>query len=96
MCSPTGIECYKRVRVSAEKCLPCRGLYADIAIDTSDLRDVNKMKKVEKLIEKYELYKGGFSEDITYPKAIAGIDKILSSNFIYKEFQTSRKRQNFI
>ena len=84
LCSPTGVECYKSVRSSTSKCSPCRGLYADIATDTSGQGDVNKIKKVDKLIENYEFYKRGFSEDITYPKAITGIDRMLSSNFNYK------------
>ena len=95
LCSPAAVECYKTVTISAGKCAPCQGLYADISIDTSDQRDVEQIKKFSKLIESYEIYKSGSSGDITYPKAISGIYEIFSLNFIHSFIQTSRKRQSF-
>ena len=94
MCSPAAVECYKSVTISAGKCAPCQGLYADISIDTSDQREVEEIKKFSKLIESYETYKSGSSGDITYPKAISGNNKILT-NFFHKFIQTSGKRRSF-
>ena len=83
LCSPTAVECYKRLKISAGKCSPCRGLYADIAVDTSHQTEVDKIKKFAKLIESYEIYKRSSSREITYPKAITGIDNNVVIKFYF-------------
>ena len=50
--------------------LPCKGLYADISLENSDVRKVENMRKFDQLVKSYENYKRGYSKDITYPPAL--------------------------
>ena len=59
--------------MTSAKCLkPCKGLYADIAVDNSDVRKVEDIEKFDELIGIYEEYKRGYAKDITYPTGLEG------------------------
>ena len=55
-CSPNGLDCYSNMSQYSTMCSPCKGLYADIAVDTSDRRKVKEMKRFNELIKNYENY----------------------------------------
>ena len=74
------------MEISSEECmLPCKGLYADISVDNSDVRKLEGMKKFGHLIKSYESYKRNYSNDIKYPPALKG--KI--ENKFINDFKTS-------
>ena len=73
LCPPTGADCFTSVRIPARKCLlPCRGLYADVAEDNSDLRNVEDMRNFDSLRTHYEEYKRANSNAIVYPIMLKG------------------------
>ena len=57
---PPGLECYKSVKKSSEKCIiPCKGIYADV----NRVEDFEKVEEIEKFgptLESYKNYKSGF------------------------------------
>lgn len=72
LCNPAGAECYKSVKEDETECLtPCEGLYADVEKE-ADKKNLDKIRKFEKLLENYEEYKRGFEDDISYPNEIHG------------------------
>ena len=74
------------MEIFSEKCMiPCKGLYADISVDNSDVRKLEGMKKFGHLIKSYESYKRNYSNDIKYPPALKG--KI--ENEFINDFKTS-------
>ena len=73
LCSPKGVECYKNLKLFSTNCLkPCRGLFAEIYMDLPFLK-LGELKQFEKLVEHYEKYKRGYSEDINYRSGLEGI-----------------------
>jgi hypothetical protein len=57
---PPGLECYKSVKKSSDKCIiPCTGIYADVYRD-EDFKPVEEIDKFRTTLENYENYKSGF------------------------------------
>ena len=55
-------------------CSPCKGLYADIAVDTSDRRKVEEMKGFDELIKNYENYtKRADYKNMKFPSDFEGM-----------------------
>ena len=73
ICTPNAVQCYDDVSIANDKCmLPCKGLYADINVDYSDMRSVEEIEKLDKLLRNYDEYKRAYFEDIVYPAEIKG------------------------
>ena len=71
LCTPAGNECYKSMSLSPKNCLsPCKGFYADVEKDV-DIKNVEDLRKFDKIIENYEHYKRGFEQDIVYPSQLS-------------------------
>ena len=61
------------MKVATEKCLkPCKGLYADIAVDNTDVRNIEEKRKFDKLFEHFEQYKRSYYKEITFPTSLEG------------------------
>ena len=60
LCMPPGLECYKSVKTSSEKCnIPCKGIYADVYREY-DFEYVDDIKKFRTSLTNYKEYKSGF------------------------------------
>ena len=58
---PPGLECYKSVKRSSEKCIiPCKGIYADVT-KVEDFEKVEEIEKFRPTLKSYKNYKSGFT-----------------------------------
>ena len=57
---PPGLECYKSVKKTSDKCLiPCKGVFADVE-KGEDYKQVEAIEKFRATLHNYEDYKSGF------------------------------------
>jgi hypothetical protein len=57
---PPGLECYKSVKKSSEKCIiPCKGIYADVSRG-EDSEQVEEIEEFRTTLDSYKSYKSGF------------------------------------
>jgi hypothetical protein len=57
---PPGLECYKSVKKSSEKCtIPCKGIYADVSRG-EDFEPVEEIEEFGPTLASYTNYKSGF------------------------------------
>ena len=56
LCMPPGLECYKSVSFSSDKCLlPCKGMNADVSRDER-VEEVEKIGKFKRTLDAYKKY----------------------------------------
>ena len=57
---PPGLECYKSVKKTSDKCLiPCKGVFADVE-KREDYKQVEAIEKFRYTLHDYRDYKSGF------------------------------------
>ena len=57
---PAGLECYKSVKLSYDKCIiQCKGIYADLFRDEG-FEAAENIEKFQPVLEQYKNYKSGF------------------------------------
>ena len=60
LCMPPGLECYKSVKKSSEKCrIPCKGIYADV-VRKEGFKQTEDVRKIKAALGNYKEYKAGF------------------------------------
>ena len=60
---PPGLECYKSLEKSSEKCkIPCKGIYADVSRE-EDFEKVEEIIKFRTTLESYKKYKSGIRNE---------------------------------
>ena len=68
---PPGLECFKGVRETSEKCIPCTGIYFHVERD-EDFRSAEESEEYKAILEKYKEYKLGFSNRTEGKQLIIG------------------------
>ena len=63
MCLPTGLDCYKSLKLTFEKCIiPCKGMYANVVRKDAAV-DLETEKQFSTIFNKYKEYKSGVTNN---------------------------------